>query len=85
MKMRFTDQQIAFALRLSEAGTPVAGGLSSHQALAIIRGLGDVEWMGMDVVEVAPSYDHAEITAIAAATVAHDWLCLLASKLPPVD
>jgi agmatinase len=66
-------------------GTPVAGGLSSHQALAIIRGLGDVEWVGMDVVEVAPSYDHAEITAIAAATIAHDWLCLLAAKLPPAD
>jgi len=66
-------------------GTPVAGGLSSHQALAIIRGLGDVEWVGMDVVEVAPPYDHAEITAIAAATIAHDWLCLLAAKLPPAD
>jgi agmatinase len=34
--------------------------------------------IGMDVVEVAPAYDHAEITAIAAATVAHDWLCVLA-------
>ena len=32
----------------------------------------------MDVVEVSPPYDHAEITALAAATVAHDWLCLLA-------
>ncbi len=35
---------------------------------------------GMDVVEGAPAYDHAEITAIAAATIAHDWLCLLAIK-----
>ena len=61
-------------------GTPVAGGLSSFQALSIVRGLGDLTWVGMDVVEVAPAYDHAEITAIAAATIAHDWLCLLAAK-----
>ena len=63
-------------------GTPVAGGLSSHQALSIVRGLGDIHWVGMDVVEVAPAYDHAEITAIAAATLAHDWLGLLAARKP---
>ena len=63
-------------------GTPVAGGLTSHQALTVIRGLGDIDWVGMDIVEVAPAYDHAEITAIAAATIAHDWLALLAAKLP---
>jgi len=56
-------------------GTPVAGGLSSSQALAILRGLGSVNIIGMDVVEVAPAYDHAEITAIAAATIAHDLIC----------
>ena len=61
-------------------GTPVAGGLSSAQALEIIRGLGAVDWVGMDIVEVAPAYDHAEITAIAAATIAHDWLCLEAAR-----
>lgn len=61
-------------------GTPVVGGLSSAQALEIVRNLGDLNWVGGDVVEVAPAYDHAEITAIAAATVAHDWLCLLARK-----
>ena len=59
-------------------GTPVAGGLASWQALEFIRGLGGLNLVGMDVVEVSPPYDHAEITAIAAATVAHDWLCLLA-------
>jgi agmatinase len=63
-------------------GTPVAGGLSSAQALEILRGLGDLNWTGADVVEVAPAYDHAEITAIAAATLAHDWLCLEAKKKP---
>ena len=61
-------------------GTPVAGGLSSAQALAILRGLDDIDWLGMDIVEVAPAYDNGEITAIAAATLAHDWLCLLAQQ-----
>jgi len=61
-------------------GTPVMGGLASWQALELIRGLGSLNLVGMDVVEVSPPYDHAEITALAAATVAHDWLCLLAQK-----
>jgi len=61
-------------------GTPVAGGPASWQALAILRGLGDLDLVGMDIVEVSPPYDHAEITAIAAATLAHDYLCLLAEK-----
>jgi agmatinase len=59
-------------------GTPVAGGLASWQALEFIRGLAGLNLVGMDVVEVSPPYDTSEITAIAAATVAHDWLCLLA-------
>lgn len=59
-------------------GTPVAGGLSTAQALAILRALGDLDPIGMDVVEVAPAYDHGGITAVAAATLAHDYLCLLA-------
>ncbi|NND90321.1 MAG: agmatinase [Granulosicoccus sp.] len=61
-------------------GTPVVGGLSSWQALEFIRGLEPLNLIGMDVVEVSPAYDHAEITALAAATVAHDWLCVLASQ-----
>ncbi|HFC04552.1 MAG TPA: agmatinase [Rhizobiales bacterium] len=61
-------------------GTPVIGGLATWQALEILRGLGSLNLVGMDVVEVSPAYDHAEITAIAAATIAHDWLCLLAVK-----
>jgi len=61
-------------------GTPVAGGLSSAEALTILRALGQLELVGMDVVEVAPAYDHADITAIAAATIAHDLLCLLAQR-----
>jgi agmatinase len=63
-------------------GTPVPGGLSSLQALAIIRNLGGLNFIGADVVEVAPSYDHAEITALAAAHVARDIICLLANQQP---
>jgi len=61
-------------------GTPVPGGLNSAQALAILRNLQGINLIGADVVEVAPSYDHAEITAIAAAHVACDIICLLASQ-----
>lgn len=61
-------------------GTPVAGGLSSAQALGIVQGLSGLDLVGADVVEVAPAYDVSEITAIAAATIAHDILCLLALR-----
>ncbi len=61
-------------------GTPVAGGLSTAQALAIIRSLGDLNLIAMDIMEVAPAYDQSEITAIAAATLAYDFICLLAMK-----
>jgi agmatinase len=52
-------------------------GRTSH---AILRGLGDLNIIGADVDEVAPAYDHADITAIAAATIAHDYLLLMAQK-----
>ncbi|MCB6183935.1 agmatinase [Leeia sp. TBRC 13508] len=61
-------------------GTPVAGGLSSAQALEIIRGMEQVNLIGMDVVEVSPSYDQSEITAIAAAHIAQDLLCVMRNK-----
>ena len=61
-------------------GTPVVGGLATWQALEMIRRLEVTNLIGMDVVEVSPPYDHAEISSLAAATVAHDWLCLLAKK-----
>ncbi len=57
-------------------GTPVCGGLSTHQAQRILRGLEGINLVGMDVVEVAPAYDVSEITALAAATLALDLLCL---------
>ena len=57
-------------------GTPEIGGLASWQAQAILRRLAGLEFVGMDVVEVAPAYDVAEITALAAATVVWEYLAL---------
>lgn len=61
-------------------GTPVAGGLSSREALMIMRRLGFLDLVGADVVEVAPAYDHADITAIAGATVLQHVLGLIAER-----
>ena len=61
-------------------GTPVAGGLSSREALAILHGLSTIDFVGGDVVEASPPYDHADITAIAGATVAMYYLGLLAQR-----
>ncbi|QSX38723.1 agmatinase [Shewanella sedimentimangrovi] len=55
-------------------GTPVCGGLTSDKAMKIIRGLRGMNIVGMDVVEVAPSYDHADITALAGATLGYEML-----------
>ena len=62
-------------------GTPVAGGLSSAQALAILRKFVGLNIIGMDVVEVAPAYDHSEITALAAAQIAAEMLCVISATL----
>jgi agmatinase len=59
-------------------GTPVPGGLSSHQALSIIRNLAAINFIGMDLVEVSPPYDQSDITALAGATLILDYLCLRA-------
>jgi agmatinase len=61
-------------------GTPVPGGLFTSQVLPIIRNLHDVNIVGADVVEVAPAYDHGEITALAAAHIARDIIALMADK-----
>jgi len=61
-------------------GTPVSGGLTSREAMMILRRLGGLDIVGADVVEVAPAYDHADITAIAASTVAQHYLGLLAER-----
>jgi agmatinase len=62
-------------------GTPEIGGLASWQAQAIVRRLVGLNFVGMDVVEVAPAYDVAEITALAGATMAWEYLCLIAARL----
>ena len=61
-------------------GTPVAGGPSSAKILSVLRQLNQIDIVGADVVEVAPAYDHADITAIAGATVAMQYLGLLAER-----
>ena len=61
-------------------GTPVCGGLTSHQAMAILRGLAGINVVGMDVVEVAPAYDVGEITALAGAHLAMEMLYLYARR-----
>ena len=61
-------------------GTPVCGGLTSHQAMAILRKLKGINVIGMDVVEVAPIYDVGEITSLAAAHIAMEMLYLYACR-----
>jgi agmatinase len=61
-------------------GTPVVGGFSTHVALELVRGLAGLDIVGMDVVEVSPPYDHAEMTALAAASIAHELLAAHASR-----
>jgi agmatinase len=61
-------------------GTPEIGGLASWQVQAILRRLKGLDFIGMDVVEVAPAYDVAEITALAAATIVWEYLSLVAPE-----
>jgi agmatinase len=61
-------------------GTPVCGGLSTFQALEIVRGLAGINLVGMDVVEVAPAYDVGDITSLAGASLAAEFLCLFAAN-----
>jgi agmatinase len=61
-------------------GTPEVGGLATWQAQAILRRLGGVRFAGMDVVEVAPAFDVSEITALAGATIAWEYLALLGAS-----
>jgi agmatinase len=63
-------------------GTPVCGGFNTYQAIQLIKGLAGLNIVGCDVVEVAPPFDHAEMTALAGATIATNMLCLLAHDKP---
>ncbi len=64
-------------------GTPEAGGLSSRELLAILRGFSTLNLVGADVVEVSPAYDHAEVTGIAASHVVYEVLSALALQVGP--
>ena len=64
-------------------GTPEAGGMTSRELLAVLRGLADLNVVGADLVEVAPAYDHAQITGIAAAHVAYEILSAIARRSAP--
>jgi agmatinase/guanidinopropionase len=59
-------------------GTPEVGGFTSFQMLELVRGLRGLHLVGFDLVEVNPSYDHGDITAILAANLAFEFLSLLA-------
>lgn len=60
-------------------GTPEIGGITPREAQALIRGLGGLDLVGADVVEVSPPFDVGGITALTAATVAYELLCVLAA------
>jgi agmatinase len=59
-------------------GTPEAGGMTSRELLAVLRGFDGLGLVGADIVEVSPVYDHAEITGVAAANLAYEFVSLLA-------
>lgn len=61
-------------------GTPEAGGLTSRELLRIIRALADRRIVGADVVEVAPPYDHAQLTAVAASHVVYELVSAMAPR-----
>ncbi|RDJ23316.1 agmatinase [Bosea caraganae] len=61
-------------------GTPVAGGFTAAEALRMVWAIRDLDFRGMDIVEVSPPYDHADATAIAGAAVAQHYIQALALK-----
>ncbi len=61
-------------------GTPEAGGMTSRELLATLRALQGLDLVAADVVEVAPAYDHAEITSIAAANLVYELLGLFGKR-----
>ena len=61
-------------------GTPEAGGMTSRELLGVLRGIRHTNLVGADIVEVSPAYDHAEITAVAAANLAYELVSIMSSK-----
>ncbi|CAM5286735.1 Agmatinase OS=Streptomyces alboniger OX=132473 GN=speB PE=3 SV=1 [Streptomyces alboniger] len=62
-------------------GTPEAGGMTSRELLEILRGLASCNLVSADVVEVAPAYDHAEITAVAASHTAYELTTIMSRQI----
>jgi agmatinase len=66
-------------------GTPEPGGLATAQVMTLLEELHDLGWIGMDLCEVAPPYDHAELSSNAAATLVWTYLCgRMAPRRPPI-
>jgi agmatinase len=61
-------------------GTPEIGGLTSIWMMEVIEEMKDINWIGMDCVEVSPAYDQSQITALAAATFVWQYLCMNVSR-----
>jgi agmatinase len=61
-------------------GTPEAGGMTSRELLGILRALRGLDLVGADVVEVAPAYDHADVTAVAASHAVYELVSLFAAN-----
>ena len=62
-------------------GTPEAGGMTSRELLEILRGLASCNLVSADVVEVAPAYDHAEITSVAASHTAYELTTIMSRQI----
>lgn len=61
-------------------GTPEVGGFTSYESLNLVRSIKDLNFVGFDIVEVLPAYDHGEITAYLAANIVFEYLSILALK-----
>ena len=61
-------------------GTPEIAGMTTREMVNVLRGLSGVNLISADVVEVSPAYDHAEVTALAAATIVYELTNLFANK-----
>jgi agmatinase len=62
-------------------GTPEAGGMTSRELLGVLRAMRELRLVGADIVEVSPAYDHAEITAVAAANLAYELVSIMADQV----
>lgn len=61
-------------------GTPEAGGMTSRELLGVLRAMRELRLVGADIVELAPAYDHAEVTAVAAANLAYELVTIMSEQ-----